>query len=144
MSYVSDFRNGMPLGIGAWPSPIAPSPHSSNAAPSPSEAWQASLAKAEKSIKHSAVSSVAPPFSLGEPPALDSKASKTSHLPLEKDNQQELPASTRTQSLPNMAIQHFIEDIQSVASKAGYVGVSQHDIERAYRRGESLLVDYSV
>lgn len=34
------------------------------------------------------------------------------------------------------------QEIQSIAEKAGYVGVSQRDIDRAYRLNKSLLVDY--
>ena len=34
------------------------------------------------------------------------------------------------------------QEIQDIAQKAGYVGVSQRDIDRAYRLNKSLLVDY--
>jgi hypothetical protein len=34
------------------------------------------------------------------------------------------------------------QEIQEIAQKAGYVGVSQRDIDRAYRLNKSLLVDY--
>jgi hypothetical protein len=34
------------------------------------------------------------------------------------------------------------QEIQDIAEKAGYVGVSQRDIDRAYRLNKSLLVDY--
>jgi hypothetical protein len=35
-------------------------------------------------------------------------------------------------------------DIQSVARQAGFVGLSERDIQRAYVLGESLLADYRV
>lgn len=35
-------------------------------------------------------------------------------------------------------------DIQQVASKAGFVGLTETDIRQAYLRGESLLTDYRV
>lgn len=34
------------------------------------------------------------------------------------------------------------QEIQKIAQKAGYVGVSHRDIDRAYRLNKSLLVDY--
>lgn len=48
----------------------------------------------------------------------------------------------RTQS--NKATSNAIpyQEIQEIAQKAGYVGVSQRDIDRAYRLNKSLLVDY--
>ncbi len=36
------------------------------------------------------------------------------------------------------------QEIQSIAEKAGYVGVTQRDIDRAYRLNKSLLVDYKA
>jgi hypothetical protein len=36
------------------------------------------------------------------------------------------------------------EDIRSVAERAGFVGISERDIRRAYMMGESLLADYKV
>ena len=48
----------------------------------------------------------------------------------------------RTQS--NKATSNAIpyQEIQEIAQKAGYVGVSQRDIDRAYHLNKSLLVDY--
>jgi hypothetical protein len=37
-----------------------------------------------------------------------------------------------------------VNDIQKIAQKAGYLDVNPVDIQRAYLRGESLLVDYRV
>lgn len=37
-----------------------------------------------------------------------------------------------------------VQDIQQVAAKAGFVGVSEQDIRRAYMQGDSLLADYRV
>jgi hypothetical protein len=36
------------------------------------------------------------------------------------------------------------EDIRNVAERAGFVGISERDIRRAYMMGESLLADYRV
>jgi hypothetical protein len=36
------------------------------------------------------------------------------------------------------------DDIRNVAEKAGFVGISERDIRRAYMMGESLLADYRV
>lgn len=37
-----------------------------------------------------------------------------------------------------------VQDIQQVAQKAGFTGVSEQDIRRAYTHGESLFADYRV
>lgn len=37
-----------------------------------------------------------------------------------------------------------VQDIRQVAEKAGFVDISDQDIQRAYTRGESLLADYRV
>jgi len=37
-----------------------------------------------------------------------------------------------------------VQDIQNVAAKAGFMGVSEQDIRRAYVQGDSLLADYRV
>ena len=37
-----------------------------------------------------------------------------------------------------------IEEIKSIASQAGYVGLTDSDIQRAYLYGESLMTDYSA
>jgi hypothetical protein len=37
-----------------------------------------------------------------------------------------------------------IPEIQEIAKKAGFVGVTSQDIQRAYAFGESLLTDYRV
>jgi hypothetical protein len=48
----------------------------------------------------------------------------------------------RTQSTKLSADTLPYQEIQDIAQKAGYVGVSQRDIDRAYRLNKSLLVDY--
>lgn len=37
-----------------------------------------------------------------------------------------------------------VQDIQNIATKAGFLGVSEQDIRRAYVQGDSLLADYRV
>lgn len=37
-----------------------------------------------------------------------------------------------------------VREVQQIAEKAGYVGVTEQDIRRAYTQGESLLADYRV
>lgn len=37
-----------------------------------------------------------------------------------------------------------VEEVQSIAQRAGYIGVTEQDIRRAYTLGESLLADYRV
>jgi hypothetical protein len=37
-----------------------------------------------------------------------------------------------------------VQDIQNVAAKAGFMGISEQDIRRAYVQGDSLLADYRV
>lgn len=50
------------------------------------------------------------------------------------------------QSAPVKNIYHQLpmEEIKSIAHEAGYIGVTDADIERAYAYGESLLSDYTV
>jgi hypothetical protein len=40
--------------------------------------------------------------------------------------------------------QRTVREVQNIASQAGFVGVSEQDIRRAYTHGESLLADYRV
>ncbi len=37
-----------------------------------------------------------------------------------------------------------LDEIKSIASRAGYVGLNDSDIQRAYVYGESLMTDYRV
>ena len=37
-----------------------------------------------------------------------------------------------------------VQEIQNIAAKAGFLGVSEQDIRRAYSQGTSLLADYRV
>ncbi|MCS6266920.1 MAG: hypothetical protein H2174_05090 [Vampirovibrio sp.] len=52
------------------------------------------------------------------------------------------PPQQRTQSNKLSANVLPYQEIQEIAQKAGYVGVSQRDIDRAYHLNKSLLVDY--
>jgi hypothetical protein len=110
--------SGFGGGIGVWQQP-APS-----ASRTASRDWKTSLDVAQSAIK--------------APTITESTVTE----PIEA--KPEISLAEPTQQVTPLAIQHYIQDIQTVASKAGYLGVSQSDIERAYRRGESLLVDYSV
>lgn len=44
----------------------------------------------------------------------------------------------------NSRLARAIPEIQAIAKKAGFVGVTAQDIQRAYAFGESLLTDYRV
>jgi hypothetical protein len=44
----------------------------------------------------------------------------------------------------NARLARAIPEIQAIAKKAGFVGVTAQDIQRAYAFGESLLTDYRV
>jgi len=63
---------------------------------------------------------------------------------------QKSPAVETPQSLSGVTASQWdawrktVEDIQQIASQAGFVGVSERDIRNAYTHGESLLVDYRV
>ena len=37
-----------------------------------------------------------------------------------------------------------VQDIQNIAEKSGFTGISEQDIRRAYVQGNSLLADYHV
>jgi hypothetical protein len=37
-----------------------------------------------------------------------------------------------------------VQEVQDIAQQAGFVGVTEQDIRRAYTYGESLLADYRV
>lgn len=49
-----------------------------------------------------------------------------------------------TQSLPHGQWSQTVQEVQSIAQRAGYVDVTEQDIRRAYTLGESLLADYRV
>lgn len=55
----------------------------------------------------------------------------------------ELPADSGVQSV-SPQWQRKVNDIQSIAARAGFVDVTEQDIRRAYQFGESLLADYRV
>jgi hypothetical protein len=50
--------------------------------------------------------------------------------------------TTANSSKPTTSNSLAYQEIQAIAEKAGYIGVSQRDIDRAYRLNKSLLVDY--
>lgn len=58
--------------------------------------------------------------------------------------EQFIPVTTPTESVNPIGKKPAlpIQDIQNVATQAGFVDVSQQDIEHAYRTGSSLLADY--
>jgi hypothetical protein len=49
-----------------------------------------------------------------------------------------------TPALPQGQWGQTVQEVQSIAKKAGYIGVTEQDIRRAYTLGESLLADYRV
>lgn len=51
---------------------------------------------------------------------------------------------TPSQSSGNGQWSQTVQEIQSIAQQAGYLGVTERDIRRAYTQGESLLADYRV
>lgn len=55
----------------------------------------------------------------------------------------ETPAAMQSQPL-SPQWQRKVNDIQTIATKAGFVGVTEQNIRRAYQQGESLLADYRV
>jgi hypothetical protein len=55
----------------------------------------------------------------------------------------EAPAVNQSQPI-SPQWQRKVNDIQTIAAKAGFVGVTEQDIRRAYQQGESLLADYRV
>lgn len=56
---------------------------------------------------------------------------------------EEMPVSLMAlQRLPQW--RQTVSEVTHIAQKAGYVGLSEQDIQRAYVNGESLLADYRV
>ncbi|MEB3246113.1 MAG: hypothetical protein VKJ06_09035 [Vampirovibrionales bacterium] len=99
-------------------------------------AYWASSASAVRQSARATTTAVqqAPAFELAPQSKFDNP------LDVEFDAQFNEPFDAMTAARAPLAL----EDIQQVAARAGYVGVSSQDIQRAYTRGESLLVDYSV
>lgn len=70
--------------------------------------------------------------------------------------EQQAPTSTLEMESPSAPVsvphsqsvspqwQRKVNEIQNIAHKAGFVGVTEQDIRRAYQFGESLLADYRV
>ncbi len=56
----------------------------------------------------------------------------------------ELPLETNALQASSPQWQRKVQDIQNIANKAGFVGVTEQDIRQAYQFGESLLADYRV
>ncbi len=57
-----------------------------------------------------------------------------------------LSLNSQSPTLPSNSPQwsRKVQDIQNIAAKAGFLGVSEQDIRRAYVQGDSLLADYRV
>lgn len=55
----------------------------------------------------------------------------------------ELPANSGAQAV-SPQWQRKVNEIQNIATKAGFIDVTEQDIRRAYQFGESLLADYRV
>ncbi|HEY9746828.1 MAG TPA: hypothetical protein V6C99_11495 [Oculatellaceae cyanobacterium] len=47
-------------------------------------------------------------------------------------------------TLPQAGWGETVREVQSIAERVGYIGVTEQDIRRAYTLGESLLADYKV
>jgi hypothetical protein len=52
------------------------------------------------------------------------------------------PAGTSPWTSPQWT--RKVQEIQTIAAKSGFIGVSEQDIWRAYSQGNSLLADYRV
>lgn len=52
------------------------------------------------------------------------------------------PAGTSPWASPQWT--NKVQEIQTIAEKSGFIGVSEQDIRRAYSQGSSLLADYRV
>jgi hypothetical protein len=53
------------------------------------------------------------------------------------------PSPATTAPMPSR-LSRSIPEIQEIAYRAGFLGLTEQDIQRAYVRGESLLTDYRV
>jgi hypothetical protein len=53
------------------------------------------------------------------------------------------PSPAATTPMPSR-LSRSIPEIQDIARRAGFLGLTEQDIQRAYVRGESLLTDYRV
>ena len=79
----------------------------------------------------------APPANNSEPSTL---APILENARLEQANAAD---SLSAASVPSR-LSRAIPEIQDIARRAGFLGVTEQDIQRAYTRGESLLTDYRV
>lgn len=59
-------------------------------------------------------------------------------------NIQDVQVPSRPQPSQSMSQNLPMDEIKSIAQQAGYIGITDADIERAYAYGESLLSDYTV
>jgi hypothetical protein len=81
---------------------------------------------------------------------IDSSAEAAVKVSNPKGNQAQRPAAQiedpigAAQADPASRLGRAIPEIQEIARRAGFVGLSAQDIQRAYARGESLLSDYRV
>ena len=58
-----------------------------------------------------------------------------------------VPEAPKAADIPAPSLPHWeqtVREVQHIAHQAGYVGVNEQDIRRAYQYGESLLADYHV
>lgn len=78
-----------------------------------------------------------------EQPTLQKQFPKVNEAGTIAANLSELSASG-LQGSPQGPWQKTVQEVQSIAQRAGYVGVTEKDIHRAYTLGESLLADYRV
>lgn len=71
--------------------------------------------------------------------------SPTSEFPASRIEMEtpQAPPATQNQSI-SPQWQRKVNDIQNIAARAGFVGVTEQEIRRAYQQGESLLADYRV
>ena len=90
------------------------------------QAWEARRAS-KTNANEQAAPSASPSIEVARP-ALDSRLDSTSAV---------------SQAVSPQWAQK-VQEIQQVAEKAGFVGVSEQDIRRAYVHGESLFADYRV
>lgn len=54
------------------------------------------------------------------------------------------PMAAASSPSPQDPWNRTVQEVQAIAQQAGYVGVTEQDIRRAYTLGESLLADYRV
>lgn len=63
-------------------------------------------------------------------------------IPASGQSKTQAPSAGNPATRTNPLYQQLYEDVRQVAEKAGYVGLTQSDVARAYATGSSLLADY--